>query len=1519
MRRYNKSIILILLIFILSISLVYADISDDKTIVSMNMDEGNFTITFDSEFWNLSPYNIKSLQIGDEVFEIEKGDVKKYLFNYRRIYFTKNEINNYAKSVDIYKQKIIITFTDDSISSVIPQSYDEYKDAGVVIYKFDKDKTSMANRAVNPISKYKENEDGSYTYKLQFKPITLGIITSGVDALSIDVGGVKTPLEYETIQSDYTQEYTFTMPERADTIIGYFMIKNAPGGEKKARIVFNYDGSEQEVITENTAYFLNKEETLFDPLNDNCMNTIDIITYNNVDYIAEIEVNDIESLYVDINGYKECVKNGNKFRFDIPVSMVTFDSEIDAKIPVKYGESEAVLLIDWNGDLNPEDYIDNGSGNDDEYPGAVFSNIRAELYQTDSDELSMAESSLNKIAKYTVYEGKHIYKVQFGKMTIGTETAGINTFTVVYPDGTERKVLPKDTGDATYHQEYIIELSEKVDALRVGFVSSGMTDKKYADLKFFYDVVDEDYPGAVFEDITAGLYQEGTDELSMAASSLNEVAKYTVYEDKHVYKVQFGKMTIGTETAGINTFTVVYPDGVERKVLPKDTGDDTYHQEYTIALSEKVDQLKVGFISSGMTDKKYADLKFFYDNSGNEEEEEDFSDVQFTSVDAKLLKAGTEEVSDLNASMILSEFGTKNGEYVYKIHLNRNDITAFSAKINSEMKVIKPHDIEGGVKEYIFAFPIKAEKIETLMQLGEEEKALDLSFTYQVEEPNDEPEVLTYTSIFAKLYEKDQDSLSMANDALNHTAQYGEKDGRHYYKVQFGPMNVGSITGTVSTFSVVYNGNEEIISAISISNGQYNKEYAFDLPAKVDRLRVGFYIEEMGKKPYADMVFSYSGVDDTPPAEEESVNAKAYILTSDKKNLSVFNYFLDSNITIDKKKPYHKLRMNISDITLSSTHKIESASIKMNGSFVNGVRSGNIFTFDMPREVLKESGQSEFKMKFTLNPTLDSYVNLSEEVLMIDWDNSYSIGNLNYKDKQLNSNSTWKENQLYKVPIALYNAYEDELSMANEVFKESTYALIKRVGSVYEIKATTNLITMMGVKSGLETIKSYDSDIIGNINGIKKTEEGITYIHAFSFKTNKLKEMYMVGVTANPMPDEKKARIKLDLSNPVAVSNIEGSENDLLITSETVPQGLFDSAASINIEGESVIKDKVAEIEISEKELNKAIEDINKQADKNQLYIKSDKPKVKELRFILDKRAIKKLASKAENSLKIEGLDASIILPNEVLKSIASKAGEKVAIIFKKYKKGIEIIVKINNEEIVINNEILVLIENYFYNEGDALAYIDKDGNKTIIKQSIVGKKRAIAKVLLNKEIILHDIYKHFKDVQSDDWFRGAVDFVISHGLFNGVSEKEFAPHDKMTRAMLVTVLYRINEEKVNKKNTFTDIKSDAYYNKAVSWAYENKIVTGYNGKFSPNKEITREDIAAILYRYMGSKEVNSSKNLERFSDAKEISTWAKKPMAWAVKNGLFKGYNNSLNPKGKASRAEVATLIKRIIAMKLK
>ena len=180
-----------------------------------------------------------------------------------------------------------------------------------------------------------------------------------------------------------------------------------------------------------------------------------------------------------------------------------------------------------------------------------------------------------------------------------------------------------------------------------------------------------------------------------------------------------------------------------------------------------------------------------------------------------------------------------------------------------------------------------------------------------------------------------------------------------------------------------------------------------------------------------------------------------------------------------------------------------------------------------------------------------------------------------------------------------------------------------------------------------------------------------------------------------------------------------------------------------------------------------------------------------------------------------------------------------------------------------------------------------------------------------------------YADVKPEDWFYTPIDHLVTLGLMSGMGNHRFAPNTKLTRAMMVTLLYRCSGDDLGddweKTNQFTDVQNDKYYAQAVEWAYRNGIVSGYSANtFRPDGNITRQEMCKVIdgylsYRGCALERGGSCKKL--FSDYKKIGTWALPSVEALVAAGLISGSNGRMNPDGNTTRAEVASVLSRMLA----
>ena len=256
--------------------------------------------------------------------------------------------------------------------------------------------------------------------------------------------------------------------------------------------------------------------------------------------------------------------------------------------------------------------------------------------------------------------------------------------------------------------------------------------------------------------------------------------------------------------------------------------------------------------------------------------------------------------------------------------------------------------------------------------------------------------------------------------------------------------------------------------------------------------------------------------------------------------------------------------------------------------------------------------------------------------------------------------------------------------------------------------------------------------------------------------------------------------------------------------------------------------------------------------------------------------------------------------------SVASAANGKVTISTTRASKGSTVTITVTPNEGYALEKLTVTDAN-----GNAVSVTKVSDTKYTFK---MPASKVTVKATFEKAELVSSL--PFTDVDVDDWFYEAVEYVYDNGMMNGTTSTKFGPNAQLTRGMIVTILYRLENEPAVSGNDFVDVNPSQYYADPIAWAAKNGIVTGYgDGTFGPDKSITREQLAAILYRYASYKgyDVSKSADLSAYTDADSVSSYAKDAMAWANAEGLITGVTaTTLNPTGTATRAQVATILMR-------
>ncbi len=378
------------------------------------------------------------------------------------------------------------------------------------------------------------------------------------------------------------------------------------------------------------------------------------------------------------------------------------------------------------------------------------------------------------------------------------------------------------------------------------------------------------------------------------------------------------------------------------------------------------------------------------------------------------------------------------------------------------------------------------------------------------------------------------------------------------------------------------------------------------------------------------------------------------------------------------------------------------------------------------------------------------------------------------------------------------------------------------------------------------------------------------------------------------------------------------------------------------IEPETVVSGNTATVSIPEKSVTSAIEAVQKSGEKTITIAPKNTGSAKNIDVTIPKTAAKSVVDGTKAAVKIETGSGSVTIPNETLASIVKQAsGDDVKINVKTGTaaditdktidtKGaviISVTVSSNNTPVTTFGGQALTVgipvdSGYTAGQSYKVVILSADGTKETTSGKCVSVNGKLTVEVSSKHLSTFIVTKEktigFTDVKEGAWYYDAVQYAAQNGLFNGTSASTFAPDDAMTRAMLVTVLYRMEKSPaVTGTSTFTDVKAGQWYTNAVLWAQQNQLVTGYNDTtFGTDDHVSREQMAVILYRYAQSKKydvsVGKDTNLLSYTDVAGVSEYAMPAMQWACGAKLINGNDGKLMPQGDAQRAQVAAILMR-------
>ncbi|MCI8525414.1 MAG: DUF4430 domain-containing protein [Oscillospiraceae bacterium] len=300
----------------------------------------------------------------------------------------------------------------------------------------------------------------------------------------------------------------------------------------------------------------------------------------------------------------------------------------------------------------------------------------------------------------------------------------------------------------------------------------------------------------------------------------------------------------------------------------------------------------------------------------------------------------------------------------------------------------------------------------------------------------------------------------------------------------------------------------------------------------------------------------------------------------------------------------------------------------------------------------------------------------------------------------------------------------------------------------------------------------------------------------------------------------------------------------------------------------------------------------------------------------LPKTGVDSIAKQTGAALKVETGLADITLPARSLQTLSGQSGSKVTVSAEAHDGAVRLEVAVDGKAVEkLSGGVIASVP---AQTGSVLVVVRADGTETIVKKSIADGRNVLGLLDGSCTVKAVDNAKPFADTENH-WAREAVAFASSHELFSGTAANTFSPNAPMNRAMLATVLCRLEDASATGSHDFHDVPDGMWYSGAVAWASEAGIVSGTGNGFDPNGNVTREQLAAMLCRYAGTLGLDTAANgdLTRFSDSSNTSDWAKDAMRWAVGSGLISGKAGGvIDPDGTATRAEVAVILQRMVRL---
>lgn len=368
------------------------------------------------------------------------------------------------------------------------------------------------------------------------------------------------------------------------------------------------------------------------------------------------------------------------------------------------------------------------------------------------------------------------------------------------------------------------------------------------------------------------------------------------------------------------------------------------------------------------------------------------------------------------------------------------------------------------------------------------------------------------------------------------------------------------------------------------------------------------------------------------------------------------------------------------------------------------------------------------------------------------------------------------------------------------------------------------------------------------------------------------------------------------------------------------PPAQEETAGDVTVTVDGTVRGDTVSAKVDAKKGDALVKDaVDRKSDMVTVVVDTDKA-VTEAAVTLPSATLGKLAKETQADLTVDTPVASVTIPNKSLGALDAPSGNVVVSVSRK-EEDLAVEVTRNGKQVESVPGLVVRTAAEKEETGLVAVLVAADGTETVVKKSVVEEDGTLA-ILLNGSgnVRLADNRKPFDDVDGH-WAKtnGAVDFVSSHELFQGVAPARFDADGFMSRAMLITVLHRLEDTpEAAQSIVFEDVKEDIWYAEAVAWGTQAGITKGMSeNSFGGGMNITRQQLVTMLYRFAKhiDLDVTETNDLKVFQDGRQVESWATEAMGWAVEAGIMAGKPNGLlDANGTVTRGEAATMLMRLV-----